>query len=142
MNTTSSAQAPSSRPPRCLAVKTKLTFEKTNVPQHVHQWLSEMEEAQACSTNQSELSSSGLFTDVEAEVIEFQRTSIAKSGKSCDDESSDDEFGRHMFQTKKAHRVACLFASMRLMSDIAKESCDSPKSSHPDTLPVAYPSNQ
>eukprot|EP00961_Rhodomonas_salina_P261963 3540531-Rhodomonas_salina.1 len=89
------------------------------VPSHVKQWVSDMEQAQ-----EAEVSTKAAFPTnaIEAEVIEGGRRR-----KNCTDEETDtkeDEvaFARHMFENKKAHRVACLLASARLISSFPKSS--------------------
>lgn len=65
--------------------------------------------------------------EIEAEVLEGGRRRRRTSEGSCDDErtqTKDSElvFARHMFESKKAHRVACLLASARLLSSFSKSS--------------------
>eukprot|EP00961_Rhodomonas_salina_P261943 3540287-Rhodomonas_salina.1 len=97
-----------------------------------------MEVAKTRSTDGDEAKTPGEFNEIEAEVILFQRSSSswAKSGKSSDKETSEDEFGRAMFRSKKAHRVACLLASARLISSFANEKGDRPVTLYPETDPV------
>eukprot|EP00961_Rhodomonas_salina_P251998 3406667-Rhodomonas_salina.1 len=110
----------------------------SNVPGHVQQWLGQMEAAQHGSADEAEVSPLEGFNDIENEVILVRQTSWSKRGKTSDGEMTDDsqKFERSMFQNKKAHRVACLLASARLLrtfsSDSRSSSCsesDSPAKS-------------
>eukprot|EP00961_Rhodomonas_salina_P271908 3674057-Rhodomonas_salina.1 len=62
------------------------------------------------------------YNDTEAEVIEGGRR-CARVETSEDDEEGQ-VFGRHMFQSKKAYRVACLLASARLITSFFGQTAD------------------
>eukprot|EP00961_Rhodomonas_salina_P140373 1888905-Rhodomonas_salina.3 len=86
-----------------------------------------MEQAEKHSTDKAGVG----FNDIESEVLRFRRTA-AKSGKSADDE----EFRRNTFESKRAHRVACLLASSRLIASLSTEPFFS------ETIPVDKSSKQ
>eukprot|EP00961_Rhodomonas_salina_P192739 2601300-Rhodomonas_salina.1 len=115
------------------------TRSESFVPSHVQQWVREIEQAQneaegfeerQHQTSQGERAQREHSTnnDIEAEVIQGGRR--RSSGEAFDDEkrqhssssgcSTGGTFARHMFENKKAHRVACLLASARLILSFAK----------------------
>eukprot|EP00961_Rhodomonas_salina_P116461 1567542-Rhodomonas_salina.1 len=85
-----------------------------------------MEQARTRSTNQAGVE----FNQIEDEVIRVQRN-VTKSGQCADEE----EFRRDMFQSKKAHRVACLLAAARLIASFANGPCEDPSRCFADTEP-------
>eukprot|EP00961_Rhodomonas_salina_P254160 3434886-Rhodomonas_salina.1 len=58
-----------------------------------------------------------LHNEIEAEVIAGAWR--CASVESMDDGDESPAFGRHMFENKKAHRVACLLASARLIASLS-----------------------
>eukprot|EP00961_Rhodomonas_salina_P266034 3595921-Rhodomonas_salina.1 len=98
------------------------------IPAHVKQWVCEMQEEaykQRVSTKKTALASTPLdshrrsYNDIEAEVIEGGRrcASVETSGE----DDGGQPFGRHLFESKKAHRVACLLASARLITGFSSQ---------------------
>lgn len=86
----------------------------SSVPSHVQEWLWEIQEASTNEHTRSCCASCRVhFNAVEAEVIHSRVAQRSKG--SADDETSGKKFGRDMFQSKKAHRVACLLASASLL---------------------------
>ena len=95
------------------------------MPAHVKCWVSDMLDKTSEPNSPSNKDELGLmsYNDIESEVIVGGRRSsrIEACESSSDDESQEHMFGRHLFQNKKAHRVACLLASARLISSFASD---------------------
>jgi hypothetical protein len=92
------------------------------VPAHVRRWVIEMEKT--ISTPNSLLHKHEMVqmscNAIESEVIMCGRRYLRIDA--CDNEESHSpKFGRHLFQDKNAHRVACLLASARLISSFSSD---------------------
>ncbi len=101
---------------------TTLITEESYVPAHVQRWVSDMlDKTSVPHSSKDEALES--YNAIESEVIEGGRRSsrIEACESSSDDESHEPMFGRHLFQNKKAHRVACLLASARLISSFIND---------------------
>eukprot|EP00961_Rhodomonas_salina_P140146 1885979-Rhodomonas_salina.1 len=96
------------------------------IPAHVQEWVSEIVSKQ---DSLEEVTDSTLerYNEIEAEVIVGGR-------RSCSDSADDEEgsgsgsfrgegiFKRELFENKRAHRVACLLASARLLASLSSSS--------------------
>eukprot|EP00961_Rhodomonas_salina_P174046 2347046-Rhodomonas_salina.1 len=102
----------------------------TSVPSHVQHWLREVQEARTPSADEAQDSR---FNDIESEVIMLGKhcPSRSHSKASQEPDTNNDDFRRDMFENKKAHQIACLLASARLVASFASPACDAPDSSLP-----------
>eukprot|EP00961_Rhodomonas_salina_P121366 1633504-Rhodomonas_salina.1 len=101
------------------------------LPAHVQQWVCEIqqeasrprasEKAPASAPTQTDFPRTS-YNDIEAEVIEGGRRCARVETSEGDEEGQ--VFARHMFQSKKAHRVACLLASARLIASLSGKTAD------------------
>eukprot|EP00961_Rhodomonas_salina_P188266 2540790-Rhodomonas_salina.1 len=79
-------------------------------PAHVQQWAEELQHMASAPHTANEASLEH-YNEIEVEVI--------VGGRRCFEEDESVEFGVHKFKNKKAHRVACLLASARLISTLS-----------------------
>jgi hypothetical protein len=68
-------------------------------------------------TEPLEVTRSLKYNAIEEEVIVGGR----RGAQCSDDEDEHRAFGKHMFESKKAHMVACLLASARLIQTVCNE---------------------
>eukprot|EP00961_Rhodomonas_salina_P241469 3262269-Rhodomonas_salina.1 len=103
------------------------------VPAHIQQWVCEMQEKISSRCMEEVTPPPSAHTEtamvchnaIKAEVIEGgRRCTRVVSKSSSDDEDESQAFGRHMYVNKKAHRVACLLASARLLASFSNQAAD------------------